>query len=149
MELVKQISREQIERLQATMVGMPQAELVTTHHFSPGMYMRKLELPTGTTLVGKEHKAAHFFMCLSGELLVSLQSGMETVKAGAVFESPAGAKRVMFAVVDSIIATVHKTDTTDIDAIEAELIEPDPAARYDALNNIIQPSIEVTPCPGH
>jgi hypothetical protein len=29
-------SREQIDRLQAEMVKMPQAELMTEHYFSPG-----------------------------------------------------------------------------------------------------------------
>ena len=38
-------SKEQIEKLQAEMVKMPQAELQTEHYFSEGMYCRKLTRP--------------------------------------------------------------------------------------------------------
>ena len=64
LELPEYVSREQVERLQAEMATMPQAELTTEHQFSPGMYMRKVFRPAGTLIVGKVHKEPHFFfMC--------------------------------------------------------------------------------------
>ena len=54
-------TRDQIERLQVEMVKMPQAELKTDHFFSPGMYCRRVFRPAGTLIVGKVHKAPHFF----------------------------------------------------------------------------------------
>ena len=52
-ELLEKIipSKEQIEKLQAEMVKMPQAELQTEHYFSEGMYCRKLIRPAGTLIV--------------------------------------------------------------------------------------------------
>ena len=52
----KEVSREQIERLQAEMVKMPQVELQTEHFFVPGMYCRRVFRPAGTLIVGKVHK---------------------------------------------------------------------------------------------
>ena len=52
MNLVTQVSKEQIERLQKEMAAMPQSELVTEHSFSPGMYLRKVYRPAGTLIVG-------------------------------------------------------------------------------------------------
>ena len=134
--IVKVPSREQIDRLQSEMSKMPQAELVTEHYFSPGMYCRKVTRPAGTIIVGKVHKAPHFFMCTKGEIIAWSETGMRRLQAGDVIESQPGTKRVTMAMVDSIGITIHKTDKTDIDEIEAELIEPDEAALIDGKNKL-------------
>ena len=118
------------------MVTMPQAELVTEHQFSPGMYMRKLFRPAGTLIVGKVHKQPHFFLCAKGEIIAWTESGMKRLQAGDVIESKPGTKRVTLAVTDAIGITIHRTDKTDLDEIEAELIEPDPSALFDARNKL-------------
>jgi hypothetical protein len=61
---------------------------------------------------------------------------MKRLQAGDVVESKPGTKRVTLAVEDSIGITIHKTDKTDLDEIEAELIEPDTMALFDSNNNI-------------
>lgn len=129
-------SREQIDRLQAELSQMPQAELITEHYFSPGMYMRKVFRPAGTLIVGKVHKEPHFFLCAMGEIVAWTEKGMVTLLPGDVVESKPGTKRVTLAMTDSIGVTIHRTDKTDLDEIEAELIEPDPNALFDARNNI-------------
>ena len=136
LDLPSHVSREQVERLQAEMVTMPQAELVTEHQFSPGMYMRKLFRPAGTLIVGKVHKEPHFFLCAKGEIIAWTESGMKRLQAGDVIESKPGTKRVTLAVTDAIGITIHRTDKTDLDEIEAELIEPDPSALFDARNKL-------------
>jgi quercetin dioxygenase-like cupin family protein len=118
------------------MATMPQAELVTEHQFSPGMYMRKLFRPAGTLIVGKVHKEPHFFLCAKGEIIAWTESGMKRLQAGDVIESKPGTKRVTLAVTDAIGITIHRTDKTDLDEIEAELIEPDPSALFDARNKL-------------
>jgi len=129
-------NREQIERLQSEIIKMPQVELATEHFFSPGMYCRKVTRPAGTLIVGKVHKAPHFFVCVKGEILAWSETGMRRMQAGDVIESQAGTKRVTLAVVDSIGMTIHKTDKTDLDEIETELIEPDEIALFDSQNNL-------------
>ena len=51
-------------------------------------------------------------------------------------DSKPGTKRVTLAVTDAIGITIHRTDKTDLDEIEAELIEPDPSALFDARNKL-------------
>ena len=142
MSLVKTPSREDINRLQDELMAGPQVELKTEHYFSGGMYCRKVFRPAGTIIVGKIHKSDHLFMCTSGEIIAWSEKGMVTLKAGDVIESKAGTKRATLAVVDSIGVTVHKTDKTDLDEIEAELIEPEKVSMYDSSNNI---KIDYTP----
>jgi quercetin dioxygenase-like cupin family protein len=142
LELPEYVSREQVERLQSEMATMPQAELTTEHHFSLGMYMRKVFRPAGTLIVGKVHKEPHFFLCAKGEIIAWTESGMKRLQAGDVVESKLGTKRVTLAVTDAIGITIHKTDKTDLDEIEAELIEPDTTALFDANNDIKKLRIE-------
>jgi len=127
--------REQIERLQAEMVQMPQADLQTEHYFSEsGMYCRKVFRPAGTLIVGKVHKHHHLFLCAMGEIIAWTENGMKRLQAGDVVESKPGTKRVTLAVTDAIGVTVHRTDKTDLDEIEAELVEPDNTALFDSSN---------------
>ena len=128
-------SREQIERLQAEMVKMPQVDLQTEHYFSEsGMYCRKVFRPAGTLIVGKVHKHHHLFLCAMGEIIAWTENGMKRLQAGDVVESRPGTKRVTLAVTDAIGVTVHRTDKTDLDEIEAELVEPDNSALFDSSN---------------
>jgi len=141
-ETIKVPTKEQIEALQAEMVKMPQLEVETEHYFSGGMYCRKLIRPAGALIVGKVHKKAHFFLCAKGEIIAWSEKGMITLKAGDVIESQPGTKRVTYAVVDSIGITFHVTDKTDLDEIEAELIEPDETALFDSGNKLKEIMLE-------
>lgn len=139
LELIsKAPSREQIDRLQAEMAKLPQAELETEHFFSPGMYLRRVYRPAGTLIVGKVHKKPHFFLCAKGEIIAWTEKGMRRLQAGDVVESQPGTKRVTLAVTDSIGVTVHLTDKTDLDEIEQELVEPDDLALFDSSNKLKQ-----------
>jgi len=128
-------SREQIEQLQTEMVKMPQVELQTEHYFSEaGMYCRKVFRPAGTLIVGKVHKHHHLFLCAMGEIIAWTENGMKRLQAGDVVESKPGTKRVTLAVTDAIGVTVHRTNKTDLDEIEAELVEPDKTGLFDSRN---------------
>lgn len=129
--------RQKVERLQASMAQMPQVpDLETEHYFVPGMYCRRLFRKAGTVIVGKVHLAPHFFMCAAGEILVLDGETVKTLRAGDVIECPPGTKRATYALTDAVGITIHKTDKTDLDEIEVELIEPDNAALFDADNAV-------------
>jgi quercetin dioxygenase-like cupin family protein len=128
---------EQIKALESQMKSMPQAEnLVTEHFFVPGMYCRRLFRKQGTVIVGKAHKAPHFFICVSGQIRSWSEKGMVTLNPGDVIESQPGTKRVTLALTDAVGMTIHKTDKTDLNEIEEELIEPDDTALFDSSNQI-------------
>lgn len=135
-------SREQIEELQSHALRLPQAELTTEHYFSEGMYCRKVFRPAGTMIVGKVHLKDHFFMCAAGEIAAWTETGMRVLKPGDIVESKPGTKRVTLALTDAIGITVHRTDKTNLDDIEVELIEPDETALFDAHNRLKNPQIE-------
>lgn len=136
-------TREEIERLQREMVNFPQVELITDHYFSDGMYCRKVFRKAGTLIVGKVHKKDHFFMCAMGEIIAWSENGMKKLLPGDIIESKPGTKRVTLATMDSIGITVHKTDKTDLDEIELELVEPDETAMFDSDNKLKDWALEM------
>ena len=139
LDLIAEIpTRQQIDRLQAEMVKMPQADLKTDHYFSPGMYSRRVFRPAGTLIVGKVHKAPHFFLCAKGEIIAWTETGMRKLEAGDIIECQPGTKRVTLALTDAIGVTIHRTDKTNLDEIEVELIEPDDSALFDSSNKLKQ-----------
>lgn len=96
--------------------------LATRDHFSPGVYARELFIPKGATVVGKTHKYAQLNIMSAGELSVLTEDGVKRVKAPFIIVSPAGTKRVAYAHEDTVWVTIHGTDETDVDKIEAHFV---------------------------
>jgi len=132
-----------IQRLQNAMLEMPQTELETVHYFADGMYARAVIRPKGTLIVGKVHKREHFYIVTKGSVEVASDSKTATYRAGDVIVSQPGTKRAVLALEDSICMTVHRTDKTDLDEIEKELVEEDSTALFDSRNRL-----KVLPCLG-
>jgi mannose-6-phosphate isomerase-like protein (cupin superfamily) len=135
-EIISSPTRDQIDRLQSEMVKMPQVELQTEHYFVPGMYCRRVFRPAGTLIVGKVHKHPHFFLCAKGEIIAWTENGMKKLQAGDVVECKPGTKRVTLATQDSIGVTIHKTEETELEKIELELVEPDETSMFDSGNKL-------------
>lgn len=97
------------------------------HHFAPGQYIREFSMCAGTVVVGRIHKHAHLNMLLKGSLYVlSPTGGLMYLRAPMILRSEPGEQRVGYALEDTIWATVHNTDCTDVDKIIEELtIEED------------------------
>jgi hypothetical protein len=114
--------RESIFKLEATMLAMDEhkVELKTTHHFAPGVYMRELFIPKGTTLTGAIHKTEHMNILSQGEITVWTEDGMKRLKASTVIKSQPGIKRVGFAHEDSVWITVHLNPTDERDVLKLE-----------------------------
>jgi hypothetical protein len=136
--------RDQVMALQEAMLQMPQAPGMTTDHwFAGGMYCRKIVIPQGTVVVSKVHKTEHLFIGCVGELHVAGQGENYTIRPGDVVPSPVGTKRIVHAITDVVVLTVHRTNKVVADAeLEEEMVEIDPLAKYD-VNNQPKPGVLV------
>lgn len=122
-EALHKPSREAILKLQFELAQLPQLALDTRHFFVKGMYARQIDIPAGTTLVGKVHRSEHFFMLLKGDMTLWTEEGMRRVQAPYVACARPGIKRVGLAHEDSVCINVHTTELTDLAEIEEELVE--------------------------
>jgi quercetin dioxygenase-like cupin family protein len=102
---------------------MELVEFEVSHHQIPGVYVRAIYIPKDYILTGKIHKHECINIMSKGLLAISDGNGTyNTLRPGDIFNSPAGTKRAGYAVEDTIYVTVHRTDETEIDAIEDYLV---------------------------
>ena len=93
------------------------------HTFGDGMYIRKVRSPAGQLLISKQHKQDHPWFLLEGKLTIIDQEGSKTITAPANGITKAGTKRLISIIEDVVWVTVHRTNHTDVDKIEEELID--------------------------
>lgn len=93
--------REKVERLEASMMGMPQAHCPVRHYFAPGLYAREMSIAAGVTVTGAIHKTENLIAVTMGRLLMVTEDGAKEVCAGDVLICPAGRKNAVTALEDS------------------------------------------------
>jgi len=124
---VSQLSpRQKIELLEYGLLD-PEVNVVDElplHHFvCNGVYYRELTIPSGVVLTGKIHKTEHVSICIQGDISVMTDEGMKRITAPFTLTSQPGMKRAGYAHTETIWATIHKTDKTDLTEIENDLFE--------------------------
>jgi hypothetical protein len=112
---------------------LEQVECPVEHFFAPGLYTRKCTIPAKSVVVGKMHRHQHPTFLLSGTVRINTDKGMETITGPHIWISQEDAKRALYTVTECVFATVHlnPTDTTDMQAIEADVIVPEALIEYD------------------
>ncbi len=114
-----------IEKLEGSLLAnAEQPECSLVHNFSPGVYVRELTMPTDSIIVGHEHRTQHLNIISKGSCILLDLDTQETtdIVAPYTFESKAGVRKVLYIVEECTWSTVHVTQETDLDKLEAELI---------------------------
>lgn len=139
-------TREQIETLQRDLISRidPDAlhDYPTEHYFSNGMYCRKATFPANRVIVGAVHKEEHLFILASGQAKVWTEQGESILNSGDVVCGGAGVKRVVLTISECIGINVFRTDSTDLDEIEKQIIEDDPTSLFDIRLHLKNKAIE-------
>ena len=115
--------RAQVERLEAHLSQMPQAQIPLIHGFGPGFYARSVLLPAGTLATGKVHKTRHIFMVTHGDLSLTTDSGTVRVQAPYMAICEPGTKRAVLAHSDTVCVNIHITEEQDVALLESTLVE--------------------------
>lgn len=113
------------EAVQKQVGSLPQIDLPTHHHFAPSIYMRQMDAPAGALVVSKMHRTEHMNILLKGSLTIVTENGIEYLEAPLILKSKAGTKRIGYFHEDSTWVTVHPTNSTDLEEIEAQVIVPE------------------------
>jgi hypothetical protein len=102
-----------------------QIEMPVEHEFAPGVYMRTIFMPVGTFVMGKSHKTEHFNVITTGRCRLMMDGEISEVVAPCKFVSKAGVKKILYILEDMTWTTIHATDETDLEKLEAEHVLTD------------------------
>ena len=89
------------------------------HSFADGLYIREMRMKKGQLGFSAIHKHSYGFFLLSGILASSKEDGVEEFIGPCYVISPQGAKRIVYAIEDCVITTIHAnpTNTEDLDEL--------------------------------
>ena len=99
-------------------------EIPITHKFADGIYIRQMDMKRGQIVVGAVHKHLHAWFLMTGRVLINDNGEKIEHIAPCYTISKPGARRVIYAVEDSIFVNVHKnpTNTKDIKELEKQIV---------------------------
>ena len=121
-ELV-QAHRAQVIQFHELVEKMPQCtDRPLEHFFAHRVYVRQLKTPAGVVSVSKIHRFSQVNFLLQGRVSIKTPEGVVERIAPCIWTSPPGAKSVTYFHEDTVWASAHGTDETDIDLLEQELI---------------------------
>jgi hypothetical protein len=127
--LPRQVTREQIYRLEGEIAMQTQVPCPVRNIFADGIYAREMTIPAGVVLTGAVHKTEHLNVLVRGRITVWTECGMRELTGPYIFQSKPGTKRVGYAHEDCVWMTIHRTRATDIRELVEELTE----STYDEL----------------
>lgn len=111
---------EAVRRMEDMLLQMPQIDLHTEQLVHGGMAARTIFIPAGTVLTGALTNIDN--LCVAfGDITVTTDDGPKRLTGFNVIPANAGAKRAGVAHSDTWWVTIHRTDLTDLDAIEEEM----------------------------
>lgn len=131
-----EIQKMSIEQLKKEVLKEKQYEPPTEHIFHGGMYCRQVWRPAGTLIIGKVHKKEHFYMVVTGSVLITTDQGAFELEAPYLLASKPGVQRAVYALTDALCMTFHQVDSTNVEDAENELVEPDEQSPFEIGNKL-------------
>lgn len=122
--------------LEVALAQLPPVELPVTHQFTPGIYVRQIEIPAGTMLTSMTHLTEHPFVLSQGMIKVTSDNeGSVTYQAPYTGITKPGTRRALHAITDVIWTTFHATEETDVEKICEQILAPHDSKHIEAATN--------------
>ena len=120
-------TRKELHNLQMSLASMPQLQAEAKHRFCGNVYLRELEIPEGSLVLGKIHKHEHFVILAEGACRINTDQGMQDIIAPHIWISKAGDKRALYTYEHCTFLTVHENPSgnEDIESLEDSIVEQD------------------------
>lgn len=112
-----------IERLERSMLSMPQAACNVRHIFGPGLYIRELSIPAGTYAIGHYQKTEHMNVMICGSVTIVNDDGSHTLLSAPLTFVAKPGRKVGYVHEDMVWQNIYATEETDIEKLEAIFLE--------------------------
>lgn len=103
----------------ALTLGRPGTSTLT-ERFEEGMYIRRMGLPAGSFITGREHVRGHLMRLILGAVILIAPDGRFVFKAPAELMTKPGFQAVAFAISDIVVETLHPNPDGETDMAKIE-----------------------------
>jgi hypothetical protein len=95
-------ARQKAERLETSMLDVPQVDCPVEHYFAPGMWARQITIPKGVVLVGAIHKTDNLAVLSKGTIMLVTNDQPVELIAPCTVLVKAGQKNAAVAVEEAV-----------------------------------------------
>lgn len=121
-----------VDALEKEMLKLDQAPCSVTHSFGPGVYIRQVSMPAGSTVIGHHQNFEHVNIFLKGRITFFKDGEPIEMKAPMTFVGKPG-RKVAYIHEDSIWLNVYPTNETDIEKLESHYLTKSEISVQDKL----------------
>lgn len=119
---------EKVIALQRAMLDMPQVDVASAFAHGGGIAAKAVLLKAGTQAVGGMHRFENMNIITKGDITVATEDGLiryTVTDAPILVISPPGTKRAVTVHADTYWISLHATDKSTAEEVEAEFIVAD------------------------
>jgi quercetin dioxygenase-like cupin family protein len=102
--------------------GKFEADLGVEHHFSDGLYAKRMRIPAGFVAGTHAHNYSHLSILAKGRVILRTNEGQKEYTAPACLEIKSGVHHTIEALEDCEWFCIHATDETDATKVDEVLI---------------------------
>lgn len=107
----------------AELAALPPTDAPVENVFTPGLMTRKIFMKAGSAHLSKKHGTEHQFVIMQGACLVSENGGPNVLMVAPYHGiTKPGTWRKLFIIMDCVWLTMHPTDKTTVEEVEADII---------------------------
>jgi len=113
------VTEEKIALVEKEMLKHDQVDCPVIHRFGPGVYIREVSIPAGSTAIGHTQNFEHLNIFLKGRVSILEDNGeVKELTAPMIFVGQPG-RKIGFIHEDVTWLNVYSTDITDIEKLES------------------------------
>jgi hypothetical protein len=114
---------ERETRIEALLLGQPQAHCPLMHYFGPGVYVREVSMQAGTMAIGHRQRFEHLNILLKGAVeMVNEDGSTQVLRAPLIFTGKPG-RKIGLVLEDMVWLNVYAAEERDVEALEARFVD--------------------------
>jgi hypothetical protein len=118
--------KETVDNLEIALLDEPQVECSVYHHFSPGLYVREVNIPAGTLAIGHFQKTEHLNVFLTGRVTMLNDDGATSEMTAPMLFTGKPGRKCGYIHENVVWLNVYPTDETDVETLEATYLDKSP-----------------------
>lgn len=115
-----------INTIESEMLKREQVDCPVIHHFSPGLYVRELNMKAGIFALGHRQKKEHLNIFLKGKVEMINDDGTTSILSAPMIFTGKPGRKAGYVLEDVVWLNVYPTNVTDVKTLESMFLDKSP-----------------------